>query len=351
MHHRCQIPIVRPWRAAAVCGVMLLGACATVGRGRVPAGWRLSPTGTTASLRGIAVAAPSVVYVGGSGGTLLRSDDGGVSFRDVAPRDAAGCDFRDLHAFDADRVLAMVAGQPARLYRTDDGGRSWQVVLTDPDPAAFFDAIAFDGERGVLFGDPQQGAFALWLSDDAGRSWRRAPADTLPPPADGEAGFAASGSCVVAADGGYLLVTAGATARCIRFAPGGQPRAGALPLVGGASSRGAFAVAARGERVVVVGGDYQAPAVRAGSGAVSADGGASFAPADALGYRSAVVWFDDMRLCAVGADGASWSADAGRTWQAFGERGFHALAVAADGTVHACGSNGTVARLEWQEER
>ncbi|MFK7742380.1 MAG: WD40/YVTN/BNR-like repeat-containing protein [Planctomycetota bacterium] len=316
-------------------------------------GWLPCDTGAAASLRGLAVVDRRIAYVGGSGGTILRTEDGGRSWQDVAPPNCGDCDFRDLEALDANRVLAMVAGQPARVYRTADGGRSWRIVHADPRPEAFFDAMARRGDQVVLFGDAIDGRFALLVSDDQGVTWRSGPGvvQALPRAAAGEAGFAASGTCVVGGGGGYSLVTGGGPARLVRFDVGaaGQPPMFVdedLPLQRGGPSSGGFSVAWASERVLVVGGDYQRPELREGSGARSFDGGKTFAAVDVGGFRSAVVWLDDgQRALAVGSHGASTSQDAGATWQPFGSVGFHALAVAADGWVWACGSDGRVARI------
>lgn len=342
------------WRRARIAAgllAILACACATPPPLRGPAGFERLPTGSRASLRGIAVVDAQCVVVGGSDGTLLRTDDGGLSWRSIAPADGERCDFRDVEALDRERLVAMVAGQPARVYRSDDGGWTWRIVHADADPAAFFDAIAFAGERGVVFGDPVGGAFALAASDDGGRSWGPAPPGTLLAPEPGEAAFAASGRCLVAAGGGvdraFALVTGGGACRWFAFEPGRPPRARTLPLACGTPSRGAFALAVDGPRLVAVGGDYAAPSRREGTAAWSDDGGATWHAADALGYRSAVLWLDARRLVAVGSHGASWSADGGRTWRPLGDEGWHALARGADGSVFACGSDGRVGRLVW----
>lgn len=330
--------------------LVLLAALAACAAPRPPVGWRAVPTGASTSLRGLAAVDAECAFVGGVGGTLLRTVDGGRSWVDVAPQQSAACDFRDVEAIDRERVLAMVAGQPARVYRTVDGGRSWGIAHEDPRPAAFFDAIARTDHRMVLFGDAIDERFVVLVSDDGGRAWQPAAPDALPPPAAGEAGFAASGTCVVPRDqagdeGLFALVTGGGPVRCISFRPGGGNVTSELPMVRQLASGGAFSSAWRGKRGVVVGGDYRQPERSEGTAAWTDDGGVTWHAADAGGFRSAVCWLPDGGLLAVGSDGASWSGDGGATWQAFGALGFHAVACAGDGSVWACGSDGRAARL------
>lgn len=321
---------------------------------RAPQKWTLVPTDTQASLRGLAAVDAQVAFVSGSGGTLLRTLDGGATWTDIAPPATDDCDFRDVEAFDRNHVIAMVAGQPARVYRTADSGLTWRVVHSDQRPAAFFDAMAFAGEYGVMFGDAIDGQFCLLESKDAGRTWQDRSGLMLPAPLAGEAAFAASGTCLAAFDGAskaFSLVTGGGPCRVIKLGPE-VVGSGAkkywwrnLPLHNGGSSKGAFSIAWNGDLGVVVGGDYADPDVHKASGAVSVDGGDTWSVVDAGGFRSAVVWFDAKCLLAVGSDGASWSFDSGRNWKPFGKMGFHALSKASDGSVWASGSNGRVARL------
>ncbi len=326
----------------------LFAGCSSVTTTYVPTGWGDVDTGTDASLRGLAAVNSRVVFVGGSGGTLLRTLDGGATWTDVAPPDTSECDFRDLEAFDADHVLAMVAGQPARVYRTEDGGATWRIVHEDAREAAFFDAMAFDGDNGVMFGDAIDGRFCLLQSRDAGRTFVDTGRETLPEPRPGEAAFAASGTCLVVqrpGEGVFSLATGGKSARHVSFVPGESRDTVALPLQNEAPSQGAFSVTWNGDRGVAVGGDYAQPEERAGTAAWSDDGGASWHAADAGGYRSAALWLDDNRVLAVGSHGASLSIDGGETWRAFGKVGFHSLAKGRDGLVWACGADGRVAKL------
>lgn len=315
------------------------------------------PTPTAASLRGLAVVDGNCIWIGGAKGTLLRTVDGGQTWLDVAPAGSQGCDFRDIAAFDAHCALAMVAGQPARIYRTIDAGRSWQVVHEDPRPTAFFDAMAFRGDDGVLLGDPIDGAFCVLVSRDAGRTWRPLPTDQLPAPMVGEAAFAASGTCVAVRPGrsGSMpcAVTGGSQARLLLWdLQTGVSSTSTLPLQHGGSAQGAFSIAFRDRGLspahgVVVGGDYEKPHDSDGTAAWTVDGGVTWhaVAGGAGGYRSAVVWLDERHVLAVGSHGASLSLDGGRSFRSFGELGFHSLAVGGDGAVFACGSDGRLSRF------
>ncbi len=298
-------------------------------------------------LRGLAAPGSGVVWASGTGGTVLRSRDGGSTWQDVGPAAAAASDLRAVVAWSAERAVVAAAGQPARVFRTTDGGQHWQMVLEDPRPAAFFDALARHGDTVYLLGDPVAGAFALWRSDDAGATWRALPAAELPAPQAGEAAFAAGGQCLEVDARGVRFVTGGTVARCVSCAGAGPWQAEALPLLQGQPSQGAFALASLGERMVVVGGDYREPLGVAGTAAWGT-GAATLVPSQGagLGYRSAVRWLDAQNVLAVGERGAGWSVDGGRTFLPFGAEGWHALAMAPDGAVFAAGAGGRIGRLQ-----
>src|SRR5262245_7408727 len=209
----------------------VLCACATQSRPDWSrATWELVATPTKQSLRGLAVVDASVVWAGGTEGTLLRTIDGGQTWQDVAPPDSSKSDFRGIEAFDPYQAPAMVAGLPARIYRTTDGSKIWQIVHDEPRPKAIFHALAFAGDRGYLFGDPVDGAFTLLASADRGATWTAVAPEVLPQPVGEEAGFAASGTCIAvdsdaAAEGlqaqpALWVATGGSASRCIRSLDG-----------------------------------------------------------------------------------------------------------------------------------
>ncbi len=316
-------------------------------------GWRLLATPNRASLRGLAVVDANTAWVSGHAGAIWRTIDGGATWTEVAPPDTSACDFRDVHAFDANVALAMVAGTPARVYRTADGGGQWQLVHADAREQAFFDALAFAGGTGLLFGDPLDGAFCLWTSRDAGLTWMPVPREQVPMPLVGEAAFAASGTCVAVtgepgAEQFWIATGGGERARLLRSGADGWTTQD-VPLRTGSASRGGFGLAVRGQQVVLVGGDYAEPRASAATAARSDDAGSTWTAAagGAGGFRSAAVWLDDTRVLAVGSHGTSLSLDAGRTWTNVDPTGFHCVARGADGSVWACGSDGRVAR--WRD--
>lgn len=85
---------------------------------------------------------------------------------------------RDLGVRAGDRE-----GDKPRIYRTTDGGATWDAVFVNDDPAAFYDCMAFypGGRRGLAMSDPVDGKFRILATDDFGASWRVLPSTGMPP--------------------------------------------------------------------------------------------------------------------------------------------------------------------------
>jgi photosystem II stability/assembly factor-like uncharacterized protein len=101
-------------------------------------------------------------------GVLARSTDDGASWEEVSP---AGLPYLDVHGFAADpsdpqRLFAAIAGQG--LFRSSDGGDSFELVSQDVGPDVFGLAVMPSGT--ILAGDTKKG---LLSSRDGGKSWRR----------------------------------------------------------------------------------------------------------------------------------------------------------------------------------
>lgn len=226
---------------------------------------RVQESGVDASLRGVYALSETQCWASGSNGTCLRTIDGETWQRLSVPN-SEDLDFRDVHPFDEHNALLMTAGTPARIYRTSDGGAHWTIVHEDHREGAFFDGMDFwDDNRGVLFGDPIDGVFTILLTDDGGRSWTHADPAKIPAALEGEAGFAASGTCVAAGPDGQAIIGLGgktglANARLLESNDFGRcwiARQSGLPT---SESMGVFSVAFfDGNEVVIVGGDYTEP--------------------------------------------------------------------------------------------
>lgn len=348
--------------AAAVCGAALAVLTALPAQAQAPdpaaPHWDLKDTGATGvRFRGLAAVDRDTAWLAGTVGTVLRTADGGVSWRDVSPPGAAGLQFRDVEAFDARHavVLAIGEGEASRVYRTQDGGTTWSESFRNTDARAFYDCMTFlDRRHGLAVSDPVDGRFRILSTSDGGRSWKVLPDAGMPPALDGEAGFAASGQCLVSAGHGDVwLATGGAArARVLHSVDRGLTwRAADAPVPAGDPARGVFAVAFRDRaHGLAVGGDYRSDQPSPRAAAATGDGGRAWRPAASPppAYRSGVAWLPHSRTAAlaVGPTGTDLTTDAGRTWRTLDTGSFDTVDCTPDRACWAAGEQGRVARLE-----
>ncbi len=311
---------------------------------------------TDASLRGVSAVGDRIVWASGTGGTWLRTVDGGRTWRHGAVPGGEALDFRDVQAFDGETALLLSAGAPGRVYRTEDGGRSWQLAHDDDRPEIFFDGMAFwDERRGLAFGDPIDGRVVVIVTDDGGRTW--APAGAPPAALVGEAGFAASGTGIALGANGRAWIGLGGDtgrsgARALRSDDFGHTWSAVLtPLATGASSGIFSLVVPDGRSGIAVGGDYRRPDRVESVAARTDDGGATWSLVEAApprGYRSAVAVVPGsggQLMVTVGPNGSDVSVDGGRRWTALDDVGHHAITFASPRVGWAVGGEGRVSRL------
>ncbi|MFI5762379.1 WD40/YVTN/BNR-like repeat-containing protein [Streptomyces sp. NPDC051563] len=346
--------------AALVLGVVAAPAQAADGPGELRgARWALKETGKDARFRGLAAVSRSTAWVAGSKGTVLRTSDGGRSWRDVSPPGAVAeaLELRDIEAFDGRRAVALSIGEgeASRVLRTEDGGATWTEAFRNPDPRAFYDCLTFfDSRHGLAMSDPVDGKFRILSTDDGGRSWRVLPDTGMPDALPGEAGFAASGQCLVSAGPRdvWLATGGGPVARVLHSSDRGLTwRVSESTLPAGDPARGVFALAFRDRtKGLAVGGDYRTGQASPQAAAVSRDAGRTWTPATAPppAYRSGAAWFPygAGAALAVGPTGTDVTGDGGRTWRALDAGSFDTVACTADGACWAAGEKGRVGRLE-----
>jgi photosystem II stability/assembly factor-like uncharacterized protein len=334
-------------KLAMVLGVLLMSS-----------GWEIQTVPTRASFRGLSVVNSKVAWVSGSRATFVRTTDGGATWKvgSIAGKDSL--DLRDIHAFDASTAVAISAGPAeegkAEILRTTDGGATWTTTYKTDIKGVFFDAISFwDKKHGIVQSDPVDNKLFLLTTNDGGATWTRVDPAGIPAMLEGEAAFAASGTCltVQGSSNAWIATGGAAVARVFRSTDRGRTwQVSATPLHSGdGGAAGAFSVAfADAKRGVIVGGNYSRPRVSYVNVALTDDGGATWRePTGATppGYLSAVTYLDGKRdLIAVGLVGTATSSDGGNSWTMADTLGYNAVSFASKKIGFAVGDRGRIAR-------
>lgn len=323
--------------------------------------WSPRPTGVQEQFRGLAAVNARVAWVSGEQGSVLRTTDGGHSWADVSPAvaKADGLALRDIEAWDSRHAEALSIGEggDSRIFRTDDGGQTWQQVFTNTDPAAFYDCMAFSSRGiGLAMSDPVDGYFRIARTTDGGKSWKVLPTQGMPPAFANEFGFAASGTCLVSAQdtrgarpGEFWFATGGQSPRVFHTTNAGTSWTAETTPVRAGDAAGIYSIAFKHHGTgVAVGGDYTAPTD--GTDAAATQHGTSpwKASRTALGgYRSGVAYVPGRGnvVIAVGPTGSDVSRDGGRTWTTFDGTDYDGIHCATDGACWASGPDGAVAKL------
>lgn len=304
-------------------------------------------SGVDVRLRGISAVNDTVAWASGQQGTVLRTTDGGLHWQAMRVAGAERLDFRDVEGFDADTavVLSIGPGESSRIYRTSNGGRNWILVLQNADPRAFFDCMAFEGERGWMLGDPVDGRFQVYATHDRGTSWRIE--SEGPQAADGEAAFAASGTCIARTRDATIVGSGGSTSRLHARTDAVDSWAGIdSGMSRGIASAGVFSLDALREGGIAVGGDYMRESEAGNAVFWRITGGEAriqTLPAP-RGYRSGIACANDALPCiAVGPAGVDGWDDT--VWSPVTDTGYDAIDLAgANGWVS--GDDGRIARIE-----
>ncbi len=328
--------------------VLLLTTVAAVAQLR-PVPWISVPVPTIASFRGLSVVDENTVWASGTDGTVIRTIDGGKTWSVLPVPQAEKLDFRGIHAFDANTAVIMSSGPAeqgqARVYRTADAGKHWDLVLEEKTSGAFFDAVAFwNTKHGILVGDPVEGHFMLFTTDDGGATWHRVPSKNLPPALEKEGAFAASNSCLtVEGENNVWFATGGASvARVFRSTDRGQSwQAVETPLHPANASTGIFSLAFRdAQHGIAVGGDYAHPTASPAPNILTTeDGGRTWQPSppsDPPGLFFSGVAFQSETVWAVGSNGMNWRTPEGKWHKRSGDN-FNAAAFSASGVASGVG--------------
>lgn len=325
--------------------------------------WSPQQSNTTASLRGLSVVDANVVWASGTGGTFLRTTDGGQTWQQGSVAGAEKLDFRDVQAFDANTayLLSIGPGNNSRIYKTADSGRNWALQYTEQNPKGFLDCMDFwDARHGIVVGDPVDGRFELLTSADGGAHWTPMQPQKIPDAEAGEGAFAASGTCIAALATGkgkkqswQAWFVTGNAARVFHTTDSGKVwTATETPMIGGSEGAGIFSIAVvDADRLALVGGDYKNPAQAKQNAAWSDDGGKTWTPSRKLptGFRSGVTIVPDTpgpTAIAVGTTGIDYSLDHGGSWTHMDDTNLNAVAFADAHHGWAVGPKGVILKFE-----
>jgi photosystem II stability/assembly factor-like uncharacterized protein len=350
-----------PVRMRGMRHILLLLSCLFFGLS-AQAQWRKVQTrAIDSNLRGVSVAyAPGenkgvlqpVIWISGSNGVILKSVDEGHTWQRLSVAEGDTLDFRGIVAFNAFTAYAMASGDgdKSRIYKSADGGQTWNLQFTGDRKEVFLDSIACLSEHEcIALGDPIDSKFLLLKTTD-GEHWNPLPTGNMPAALPGEGAFAASNSCIALSGKKEVFFgTGGPAARIFHSKDGGLTwTAARTPLVQGNPSSGIFSVGLDGNnKVLALGGDYKEPNYSERVAAYSLDAGETWelAARQPGGYRSAVAHIHDGRWVAVGPTGEDITQDNGVHWKHSDSLNLNAIEILDTGTGWAVGPKGTIARF------
>lgn len=311
-------------------------------------------TDTEASFRGLCIVSPKIVWVSGTQGTILRTQNGGDNWEKIIVKGFEDKDFRDIHAFDSKTAIIINAGSPAYILRTENGGQTWQKVYENNTKMAFLDDLAFaDQNFGLVFGDPDESGYFLTLqTKDGGKSWIQ---NNLffPKPLPSEGGFAASGSILQMQKKHIWLATSGEKSRFFYSADAGKTWViQETPILKGKNTQGIFSICISPTlEVIAVGGDYANPKDTLDNAIFTKNKREKWSVAQKmpLGYRSGVARTKKGVYICVGTTGCDISKNDGQTWHNINQENLNAIRFDKNKNIGwAVGSKGKVFKIQFK---
>ena len=189
--------------------ILILVSWAAIGQ------WHAISLNTTASFRALK-SFQNEIWAGGTRGTYIHSKDNGNTWELKQVPGAENLDFRDLVILNKRKIMLMSAGpsekEAAKLYKTEDGGQTWRIILNIKEPNYFFDAITWDYKKrvGFLLSDPIDQKFTILKIRNNGTKIEPINLTHFPTLFPREAAFAASGSSILWINNKLNIITGGA---------------------------------------------------------------------------------------------------------------------------------------------
>jgi photosystem II stability/assembly factor-like uncharacterized protein len=301
--------------------------------------------GKQASIRGLCVVNDNIAWISGSNGYTALTTDGGKTWAWQQVKGFEKADFRDIEAFSDKEAVIMASGTPALILKTTDGGKNWQVKYRNTDTTYFLDAMKFaDAKHGIVLCDPIKNKFVLLETNDAGETWNMF--KHRPNALNGEAAFAASGTCLRYDNKQIKIVTGGTISRKLAYGNNHWSVKKTL-LIQGKQSQGAFSISNDG--LVIVGGDYQNDHSVDSVAEYHSykTGKTTLAKTPPAGYQSCVERINKNAYLSTGTPGSNISIDGGKTWAKIDGASYNVCRKAKQGSlVILAGNNGRIAMFK-----
>lgn len=312
--------------------------------------------GTDVLLQAISIVDDSTVWMSGHKATFIRTTDGGDSWDVFQHPTGDTLQFRDIHAFDKDRVILMSAGPGplSRIFEVREG-KIWRDHFVMQDSLGFLDCLDFwDDQRGVAYGDAIDDYPYILLTNNGGRSWARADTTGMPKAGRGEGGFAASGTCVTIGDDGlaWIATGAGGNARILNSTDYGKSwQSYDSPMVKGDAAGHTSVDFADAQQGFVTGGDLAISNDYTENCAFTSDGGQTWQltkqpVTKGAFYGGSFISYDEQQFAfACGPNGIDYTADMGKNWSTLDSANLWAVSVHSSGIGWASGRDGKVLKI------
>jgi photosystem II stability/assembly factor-like uncharacterized protein len=318
-------------------------------------------SGTTQRFFAVSPVNDRVVWASAAGGTFARTTNGGRTWVSSIVPGAEALQFRDVEAVSEKVAYLLSAGEGSnnRIYKTEDGGRTWTLQFqAGADPRFFYDCFDFwTPNRGITFADGVDGRFPVIKTTD-GETWRNI-GSQLPAAQPGEAGFAASGTCITTHGGNRAWIGTGgaAQARVLATTNGGSTwTSHPVPILQGTPTSGVVSVDFRdAHNGILGGGDVVASTVPQNNVARSSDGGHTWIQATSTPFNGAVYGLsyvpgEKRTVVATGPSGAAWSTNEGDSWTLLpGASNFWAVDFASRDAGWLVGGGGTILKISFEK--
>jgi photosystem II stability/assembly factor-like uncharacterized protein len=134
--------------------------------------WTSQTSGVTTSLNCVSTVDANVAWIGGNGGVILKTVNGGTNWTSVANTTVGTADVYAICGIDANICLVSTSPANTFVYRTSNGGANWTQVFTEV--TGFIDDIRFkDATNGIMYGDPPGTTtrWSVWKTTNAGATW------------------------------------------------------------------------------------------------------------------------------------------------------------------------------------